>query len=164
MGVTMSPDIPTGPDDRRDEAIVSFRVVGEEVRPAELSARLGITPDKAATMGDPHPRRPERRYPRGFWVVDSPLPPSAPLEDHLTVLLDRLEPHRDALDASRIAWAAYVGFLCTLSSDLHSSDNLSCNLSLPPDLLRRVTALGAHLDISFYCDGVGRTASDSYGG
>jgi hypothetical protein len=146
--VAVSPDTPAGPDERRDEARVSFRVVGEAVRPVELTARLGITPNSAATKGDPHPRRPERRSPRGFWVVDSPLPPGAPLEDHLDVLLARLEPHRDALDTARGTWAAYVGFLCTLSSNLPSY-----NLSLPPDLLRRVTALGAHLDITFLGSG-----------
>ena len=65
---------------------VSFRVMGEEVDPEEVSDLLGLQPSVAHRLGDPRYGKSGRRYAdhsEGLWALHSPLGEDEPLADHL---------------------------------------------------------------------------------
>jgi hypothetical protein len=111
----------------------SFRVMSKTITTSELTHRLGLSPSSARDI---------HRF--SVWGLKSGLPRSEPLERHLAVLLDVLEPiattiaelQQDGCDTD-----FFVGF---------SSETEQVGACLEAALLRRIAALGIDLDLDLY--------------
>lgn len=108
-------------DDPSNEATATFRILGDDLDPGEVTSLLGLEPTQAVARG--HARcgvsRSGKRTPRptakqGGWTLESPLPRSASLGDHLAGLLDHLEPV-----AERIAALRARGYMIVRGGGLH---------------------------------------------
>ncbi len=123
---------------------VSVRFFGEELDPDEVTESLGITPTNVHRQGERHIGRAggSRRWPTAHWSLTSHLPASAPLEDHLDALLDRLNvPAVRSLSVK--GWR--LDFLCSCFLD-----DWNQGTTLSPDVLARLTALGAALVLDLH--------------
>lgn len=70
-------------------AVASLRIASEELTADQISERLGLR-SSSARQADGEPAF-------TVWMYDSGLEPSAPIEDHLYILMERLSDRRDAL-------------------------------------------------------------------
>lgn len=79
---------------------VSFRIIGAEVDPEEVSDLLGLQPSVSHRLGDPHYGKQGRRYAdynEGLWALNSPLGEDRPLGEHLQYLELKLKERELAL-------------------------------------------------------------------
>lgn len=73
---------------------VSFRIVGRDLDPSEVSRLLGLERDEAHRAGDPRPSglgRTYSAYSAGIWSLVSQVDQRMPPGDHAAGLLARLE-------------------------------------------------------------------------
>ena len=129
-----------------DRTHVRFGVFDFGPDAAAVTAALGLEPSHAWGVGDPLPNRPGGRRQDARWEIVSPLPNSAPLEDQIDALLDRLEAHREAVARAREQFAA--GILCAVYTEHHNP-----GLHLTEAALSRIAALGLSFDFDLYCLG-----------
>jgi hypothetical protein len=123
----------------------SFRLFGDSLRPALATERLGITPAHAHAKGDLQPRNRNRPYRTGTWIIDSALPFDRPLDDHVSHLLDRLEPVTEQiLEFESLGCRA--DFLCAFDF----SENTGGGVSLEAETISRMAAIHAEFSLSIY--------------
>jgi len=127
-------------------------VLSQDQRPEDISARLGLTPDRWWLAGEfeSHPQdprwRPSRPKPFNGWELESRLPEDAAPDAHLTDLLDRIGEAADkvadlAMDPRIHSARVWVG---------HHTDNENPGFSLSPDLVARLTRLATGLEVDVY--------------
>jgi hypothetical protein len=133
-----------------DRTRASFRISGDTLDPERITARLGLQPTRAFAKGDLSPpgRVTGRKYRRrvGLWSLQSPLPTTASLDDHLSHLLDQLDPHADAVGAL-VREGYQADFFCGCFLEAFNR-----GMELPATTLRRIAALEATLGLDIYCD------------
>lgn len=79
-----------------------FLVRSDVLAPVEVTARLGLEPDRVKSRGSGATGPPPR--PRAHvWILESGRPDTAPLDDHLDALLTRLEPYVERIGALFVA-------------------------------------------------------------
>jgi len=127
---------------------VSFSVQSDTCTPEEISSLLGLEPDRAWRTGEnPHPERPgvPRLGTFHYWRLDGrPSPEGQSAEGVLVDLLERLTPHREALQG--LHGRAELGFrIYVADADL---DIETFGLHLQPKLVERVAALAASLSVT----------------
>ncbi|MBJ7470178.1 MAG: DUF4279 domain-containing protein [Solirubrobacteraceae bacterium] len=138
-------------------AHATFRVVGEDLDPDEVSAALGLTPSHSLRRDQFVPTATEvRRQETGVWLLKSEgKVESTSLERHLMFLLDQVEPGAAALDELRRTQTLTTDFFCFwMSATGHGGPIFSA------PLMQRVAAVGAELGIDFYGGVVDDTATD----
>jgi hypothetical protein len=109
-----------------------------------ITQTLGISPSRSHDIGQPRSPRDSRAWPNTHWALDSDLPDTSSLEDHLGRLCDQIEPHAGGL--SRLADDGYnVDWLCFVEIE-----NGQGGITLSPPLLQRLAALPAELDLDIY--------------
>jgi hypothetical protein len=131
-----------------DRVTVRFILYGDTLDPDAITSRLGITPTKAVRKGDPTPsthRDPRSRRRIGMWALESALPRSVELEQHLRHLLDIFDPVSDRLLA-----AISEGYRPVLSCGCFL-DDFNRGADLSAETLSRIGALGATLRLDIYC-------------
>gem|GEM_PF-1168590 len=73
------------------EVRVSLRVYGEFLDPKLLTDGFGVTPSREYRRGDViSPRRIDALRPNGMWLLDSPLPPQASIDEQIQGILVQL--------------------------------------------------------------------------
>ena len=106
---------------------------------------IDVAPSEAWVKGDPLPKHPSLVRKHSRWTLDSGLPSSAPFEEQIVALLDRLKPIEDGV---RRAAAQYeVGIQVAMY--WHQSHNPGC--LIPPEVAGRLAELGLDLDLDIYC-------------
>lgn len=128
-------------------AHATFRVLGEELDPSDVTRLLGVEPTQALRRDQLVPTQTSvRRQETGVWLLKSEgKVASTSLERHLVYLLDLVEPHAVALDELRREQAVTADFFCFwLSATGHGGPIFSA------DVMQRVAATGAELGIDFY--------------
>ncbi len=110
---------------------------------ASVTERLGIAPDESHEVGDTNPLI-GRKWAAAHWSVTSTLQESEPLSAHLQQLLDRVEPVAELLTALHDEGLA-MDWFCFIDRD-----NGQGGPSFTPQLLRRLGALPAVLDLDVY--------------
>lgn len=66
--------------------------------PEEITELIGLEPTEFWSAGDQFVRRGHHRTRRGsHWKLDSKLPDTEPLSDHIEAILNRVSPHRIGL-------------------------------------------------------------------
>jgi hypothetical protein len=103
----------------------SFRIIGKDLDPSEITNLLKIHPDQFHRCGDSNMSKVGRRYAdftEGLWALHSPADETQSIDAHLEALVAKLWKHRD--------------------------DNLG--FVLKNTLLTRVMQLGVDLDLDLY--------------
>lgn len=76
------------------EILVSFRIMGENLIPEEITNSLGIEPAVSHLKGEPHIDKSGRKYANykmGIWSIDSTLEKTKTLDEHLSDVFNRLK-------------------------------------------------------------------------
>ena len=124
---------------------VVFRVVGAFDSVEEITEKLGIAPTEAYCKGEVVPRHPERRYPNGYWGLESSPSEDQCLADHLHSLLTILEDKSDSIRELQES-----GHQCDLFCGVFTEDECEVAIELEPGMLSRIGCLGISLDIRTY--------------
>lgn len=126
---------------------LSFRVMGRELDPDEVSAALRLQPAECHRRDDPHLGKGGRRYGtfrEGLWMLKSNAAPEANLEAHLRDVLQRLSGREAILRQFRengLRMDVFVGVF-----------GITCSrgFSLSPELARSLGELGLMIGFDLY--------------
>lgn len=128
---------------QKNKVIVSLNIYGYPDGMADLTAKIGLQPDKALEKGD----KPSRNHPglaMSFWSFNSKLSEGASPEDHIAWLIEKLRPKKTILSSIaetceiKIAVGAYYYFY-------------NVEVELDPGILREIGEIGAKLWFDTYC-------------
>jgi hypothetical protein len=130
----------------------SFRIIDNDLDPEQISSLLGIKPDHSHRKGEPNNKRTKsgkviigHPYKTGIWNINSNLPETSSLEEHLNSLLDRLEPVGDKI--KQLSIEGYrVDFYCACFTE----HEFQGGFDVGPDILERMGRMGIILGISTY--------------
>ena len=124
----------------------SFTPGGDELIGSEVTAALGIEPSFTFDKGTEIPSRTGPLVqPTGVWSIGSEgALEFAVLEEHLTHLLDRLEPQRATIRALMERRALTARFFCLFAGEGQSG------FAIAPAVRLRMGELGASLDLDIY--------------
>ncbi|MHB1421734.1 MAG: DUF4279 domain-containing protein [Gemmataceae bacterium] len=126
---------------------LSFRVMGRELDPDEVSAVLRLQPAECHRRDDPHLGKGGRRYGtfrEGLWMMRSNAPLEANLEAHLTDILQHLSGREAVLRQFRgngLRTDLFVGVFGITHS---------CGFSLSPESARAIGELGLTIGFDLY--------------
>jgi hypothetical protein len=116
-------------------------LLSESIDTTALTAQVGMTPDEAWERGE----RPNAAGKFAGITFRSNLSDAAAPGNHLDALLERLAP----VTAQIAAAAADDGLIVRLWL-VHRVENWNPGLSLSGDLIRRIDALGAGIEVDIY--------------
>ena len=94
---------------------VSLRVFGDGLEPDEVSALLGCQPSRFHRKGDGRPQGDPSIEPTGAWILESLLPETAEIEDHVESLLSQIS--NDGDEWANLTTRFSASILCTLLID-----------------------------------------------
>src|SRR5438093_9158614 len=125
----------------------SFRIMGKDLDPSEITKLLNMHPDRFHRCGDPNMSTSGRifaDYTEGLWAIDSSVDETHAMDAHLEALVTKLWQHRDLLQEFRKRGYKMDIFIGIFGID----DNTGCVLK--NTLLMRVMQLGVDLDLDLY--------------
>ena len=125
----------------QEETFVRLKIRSTRRSPDEIGSELGLAADEQWLAGSCIPNT-KIVVTANCWILDSGKPRDATLDEHLEALLARLRGHEDRIRA--ISSSDSVEVSCVLYSIREPALNFS------PELLARITELGAGLDIDLY--------------
>jgi hypothetical protein len=129
-------------------ATASFRLFGDTLNPQVVSEQLGLAPTTAGAKGELRPSRkksPALRWRTGSWILESRLPRSSKLDEHLRDVLDRLEAHAGEIRGF-VAQGHRADIFCGCFLDATNEGTL-----LDPGTIRLLGLLGVPLGLDIYC-------------
>src|SRR5262249_5403082 len=125
----------------------SFRIIGKDLDPSEITELLHMHPDQSHRCGDPHISKSGHRYAdhtAGLWALESSVDETHAINEHLEALVAKLWKHRSLLQEFRNRGYKIDIFIGIFGID----DNME--YVLKHTLLRRVMQLGVDLDLDLY--------------
>jgi hypothetical protein len=130
----------------------SFRIISDLLDTNDLTSRLGIRPDYSHMKGQPNNRVTKSGkvivgpvHKTGIWTINSELPESSSLEEHLTFLLETLEPMGD--EVKKLSKEGYrVDFYCGCFFKAGTQGGFD----LSPEILERMGRMGISLAVSSF--------------
>jgi hypothetical protein len=125
----------------------SFRIMGKDLDPSEITHLLHMHPDQSHRCGDPNMSKSGRRYAdytEGLWALDASVDETHAIDAHLEALVTKLWKHRDLLQELRNR-----GYRMDICVGIFGVDD-NIGLVLKHTLLRRVIQLGVDLDLDLY--------------
>jgi len=125
----------------------SIRIFGEKLQPEEVEAALALKATRTHLKGQPRSPVQKTVWRETLWSLRSPLSPDRSVGDHLTWLLDRLEPKLDAIRA--LSADHRVDLFCGFSSGSGQG-----GFTLDPIILVRLANLGVPLVLDLYPPGL----------
>ena len=126
---------------------VSFRIMGTDLDPSEVTEMLGVAPDKSHRAGDPIGTvfsRSAADFSEGLWALESSVGEAESLERHIASIISRLEGASDKL--SKLKWR---GYRVDVFVGIFEIDN-NVGLELSSDTLRAIAGLSASLNLDLY--------------
>jgi hypothetical protein len=143
--------------DKPDRKHAGFRLAGDRLDPDAITQATGLTPQVSHRKGEPRPpSRVGKQLPpwrSGIWILDSEdgLPQTGNhLEDHLTWLLDQLEPKARTIHRLSVAQGLNSDFWCG-----YFMGQANSGFGLSAKTIARIVALGADLTFDIYGENVG---------
>jgi hypothetical protein len=130
------------------DVLVSFRLLGDDLDPEAVTASLGIVPTSSHAKDSPNPSRnsPNLRHRTGVWLLESALPRTVTIGQHLEFLVDQLERKADSISA--LGEQGYrVEFVCALFIGAGQEGTI-----INARLVEAIASFGASLSLSVYCD------------
>ena len=125
----------------------SFRIMGQDLDPSEITNLLHMHPDQSHRCGDPNISKSGRRYAdytEGLWALHASVDETSAIDAHLEALVAKLWKHRDLLQ--EFSKRGYKIDICVGIFGI--DDNMG--FVLKNTLLRRVMQLGVDLDLDLY--------------
>ena len=125
----------------------SFRIMGKDLDPSEITNLLHMHPNQSHRCGDPNMSKAGRRYAdytEGLWAIDSSVDETQAIDVHLEALVTKLWKHRDLLQEFRKR-----GYTTDIFVGIFDIDD-NTGVVLKNSLLRRVMQLGVDLDLDLY--------------
>ena len=125
----------------------SFRIMGKDLDPSEITNLLHMHPDQSHRCGDPNISKSGRRYANyteGLWALHASVDETSAIDVHLEALATKLWQHRDLLQ--EFSKRGYKIDICVGIFGI--DDNMG--FVLKSTLLRRVMQLGVDLDFDLY--------------
>lgn len=121
----------------------TFRVWSDEMSPEAIAEALGLQPSRTHHKGDAISKRVQTLRKEHLFRIESPLPRSASLQDHLAWLCDLVEPVSSQLTtiSDRCKYDIFCGF---------SSGSGQGGFVLDPMLLSRIAGLKINLVVDLY--------------
>lgn len=126
-----------------NEITVCLTLTSKEYLPEEVTVATGLQPTKTWRMKD-RIAGTVRSYDWNGWTLASGLDTASDLEDHLSALLERLEPAMPALKELSRRWDVEVS--CAIYAKAFVP---SCHFDR--EVTQVLAALGAQIDLDFYC-------------
>jgi hypothetical protein len=132
------------PDENVHRYKASLRVFSRSLGAGELTHALG-NPTKSHDAGDPVSRhRPNAtKHKTALWLLESGIGETAPLDQHIAVLLDAIDARRDDFDAIRDECETDI--FCGIFSDGDQG-----GFTLEPDIIRRLAEVGLAVGFDIY--------------
>jgi hypothetical protein len=124
-----------------DRIFVRLKILSEQLTPDQLDSMIGIKCDEGWLRGGFKPRTKMIARKHG-WLLESGLPTSAPIEDHISSLLARLSPFAGKIKL--ISDEADVSFSCVIYT------NTRQGLCFNSSTVNAIYELGASLEIDLY--------------
>jgi hypothetical protein len=127
---------------------------------SELAAQLGMQPSHCShSKGDPHLSKKKPAWDSTLFKIESPLPVTATLEQHINVILSSLSDRaRSFLNAMPSGCTAYLDAGVIVNTHQVASPSIE----LPSPIMRALAERGLDLLITMYPAGPGPTVeSDS---
>lgn len=123
----------------------AFTLTGLELDPVTVTALTGITPSISWQIGELIDERAALRHKQSGWRVESSLPPSAELGDHVKDVLARL----------RAGWAPLKGLAAQFGAEIScvlyvTYGGGTPSVNLDKDTVARIADLTADIDIDLY--------------
>lgn len=119
----------------------TLRVMCAAERHEEINRVTGLSPTHQHEHGEPglfgEP------WPKDLWVLESPLPPGAALNDHLDWLWAQVRPHQNYFRALADEESTDVDLFCG-----YRSDCAECGFEVQPKALEIVQVLNIPLEVS----------------
>ena len=126
----------------------SFRIMGGDLEPSEVSRCLALEPDEAHRAGDPRPSSSGRTYSaysEGLWSLDSGIDPRMPPGDHAAGLLARLEGRGQALRQIKES-----GYEIDLFVGVFGNGTGNLGFSVDSKTMMALAELGIALEVDVY--------------
>ena len=140
------------PDDKR----ASFRLMGDRLDPDSITRATGLTPAVAHRKGDLRAPSPSGAsyapWRSGIWCLRSDhglAETGNHSEDHLTWLLDQLEPHAETLTRLRAEQGLRADIYCG-----YFMGQANSGFGLTARTVGRIAALGADFGVDIYGENV----------
>ena len=131
---------------------VSFRVAGSGLEPSRITELLGVKPDIEHKKGEPrilkYKNGTSKEYApwdRGLWCLESKIDKYCKLKDHIENVLSFIETKRESL-----LYLRGIGMVMDLYCGYFISPASQAGISLPCDVLKRVSELGIDVCIELY--------------
>jgi len=121
----------------------SVAVWGKTLQPDAISAALGIKPTRARILGEARSAGSQLHWKDSLWMLESPLSETCDPVEHLTWLLELLEPKASIL--KDIAGEYRVELFCGFASE-----NGQGGFTLSVELLGRLAHLGIPVTLDLY--------------
>lgn len=109
---------------------------------ADITSRLGLLPTDVKDLGTHKPDGRAREF--TIWTLSSPVPEEAPLDEHLTWLLDAVAPANEKLLLLVVTEQATV----RISAAFAHTDSYA--MTFLSDLLRKLAEFPGHLWLTAY--------------
>jgi len=125
----------------------SFRIMGRDLDPSEITNLLHMHPDQFHRCGDPHMSQSGRRYAdytEGLWALHASVDETSAIDEQLEALVTKLWKHRDLLQEFRNR-----GYKIDICVGIFGIDD-NMGFVLKNTLLRRIMQLGVDLDLDLY--------------
>ena len=123
----------------------ALRIASDVRSASEIASLIGITPTRQYEKGDivsrKSPASPRRR--NSMWMIESDLPESTEIEDHIRSLCDKIQSRSQALDTLRSNCT--IDIFCG-----YFSESGQAGFTLSNEVIGRVAALGFDLIFDVY--------------
>lgn len=128
----------------------AFRIISDELDTDKINSLLGIKPDHSHKKGDANNRRSKSGklivgpvYKTGLWSINSTLPETSSLEEHLISLLDRLDPV-----GGTIKQLSAEGYRVDIFCGYFFKPGVQGGFDISPNTLERMGKMGVNLALS----------------
>lgn len=139
-------------DNRNGYFVVSFRVMGDLLDPADVTRLLGIDPSREHKKGDENLVVTKKgktmrfaSYKSGLWALESSQDKYSDLEDHLQGFLQLLEPK-----VIELLKLKYLGFELDFYVSYVFANADQPGICINSDVMKRIGDLGINLGIDLY--------------
>ena len=133
-------------EDEKDNLIryVLFRIYGKELEPSEVTMRLQHEPSLAYRRGELNPKT-GRPRPFGMWQISSKHQIEADeLGEHISWILDQLEPVRQALQEIMRSEGVQADLYCSWEIEGNGG------VMFTPALLGRIVSMNLELGVEIF--------------
>lgn len=130
----------------------AFRIIGEDLDPEYITAFLGMKPDYSHKKGDASKRVNSSgktvigpSHKTGIWSINSELPETSSLEEHISWLLEKL-----ALAGEKVKELSQKGYRVDIYCGHFLKHGFQGGFNISPGVLEKMGKMGIILAIGTY--------------